>query len=310
MLQVSSRYLVVVLISANLIFNICNAVTRSGLFRKVSVAPSSWPSSGNSLSSIAVASRELCAHICLNREIENNNGCLGFEYLSASGSGACHIVDKFHTLVQSDVLGESDDEFKKKNVFLLLNVDGSLPFPVIWSEAYSHTDQFDLTYNNKLTTLPVLPIQWRIRFEFMLQNTDRITSWLNILLIFGGSCGGIERCRMPAVFFQTGQGLNIQMRQEGVGKTWVGPGPWLASSWIEVLISQEKEGSEVVYTITINGEEKFRWVKPNAEELTNMDVYARDGIHAYIGESLGLMRGLSIQIGQDQDKKKILHGKL
>ena len=81
-------------------------------------------------------------------------------------------------------------------------------------------------------------------------------------------------------------------------------------SWIEVLISQEKEGSEVVYTITINGEEKFRWVKPNAEELTNMDVYARDGIHAYIGESLGLMRGLSIQIGQDQDKKKILHGKL
>ena len=38
-------------------------------------------------------------------------------------------MDKFHTLVQSDVLGESDDEFKKKNVFLLLNVDGSLPFP-------------------------------------------------------------------------------------------------------------------------------------------------------------------------------------
>ena len=34
-----------------------------------------------------------------------------------------------------------------------------------------------------------------------------------------------------------------------------------------------------------------------------MDVYARDGIDAYIGESLGLMRGLSIQIGHDQDKK-------
>ena len=60
-------------------------------------------------------------------------------------------MDNSHTLVQSDVLGESDDEFKKKNVFLLLNVDGSLPFPgevsqkhfvndglnntVIWSEA-------------------------------------------------------------------------------------------------------------------------------------------------------------------------------
>ena len=36
-------------------------------------------------------------------------------------------------------------------------------------------------------------------------------------------------------------------------------------SWIEVLISQEKEGSEVVFTITINGEEKFRRVNPNLQ---------------------------------------------
>ena len=39
----------------------------------------------------------------------------------------CHIVDDCHTLNESDILEETDVE--GKNVYVLLNLDGSLPFP-------------------------------------------------------------------------------------------------------------------------------------------------------------------------------------
>ena len=99
------------------------------------------------------------------------------------------------------------------------------------------------------------------------------------------------------------------MRQEGFDNRWLGPGPWSASTWIEVLISQEKDGGEVVSAITINGQENWRKVNPVAEQFTNVDVYARDGVHGNPAWN-SLMRGLSIQIGQNQEKEKILHGKL
>ena len=36
-----------------------------------------------------------------------------------------------------------------------------------WTEAYSQIDQFELSFDNKLTTLPILPVQWKIIFDFM-----------------------------------------------------------------------------------------------------------------------------------------------
>ena len=39
----------------------------------------------------------------------------------------CHIVDECHTLKESDILEETAVE--GKNVYVLLNLDGSLPFP-------------------------------------------------------------------------------------------------------------------------------------------------------------------------------------
>ena len=49
----------------------------------MSIEPSSWPSGNDeSVFSIDSNSRPLCAHICLQRAIENNKACLGYEYVS------------------------------------------------------------------------------------------------------------------------------------------------------------------------------------------------------------------------------------
>ena len=44
----------------------------------------------------------------------------------------CHIADESHTLKESDLLGEADD-LQGIDVYVLLNLDGSLPFPG-WNE--------------------------------------------------------------------------------------------------------------------------------------------------------------------------------
>ena len=57
-----------------------------------------------------------------------NQVLLKSEYHKICSLGTCNIVDESHTLAESDVLGEADDP-EGKNVYILLNLDGSLPFP-------------------------------------------------------------------------------------------------------------------------------------------------------------------------------------
>ena len=86
-------------------------------------------------------------------------------------SKKCQIVRESHRFEESDLLGQVDD-LQGENVFFLLNVDGSLPFPGVikeyfwelniaepWSTIYSHDAEIELEKNNKLTTFPLFPLQ-------------------------------------------------------------------------------------------------------------------------------------------------------
>ena len=91
----------------------------------------------------------------------------------------CHILSDRYALKESDLTVEGEN-IEKKNVYLLLNLDGSLPMPgkikslsvkknipEPWSTIYSHHEQVELKKNNKLTTISLLPLQWTITFDFM-----------------------------------------------------------------------------------------------------------------------------------------------
>ena len=182
---------------------------------------------------------------------------------------------------------------------------GQQPFSV----AYSTTAQFELSFNNKLTTLPVLPIQWKVTFEFMPKNIDTVdwsTGYLNVLMVTSDSCGGPSLCRVPSVFFNPNHdGVMVQWRQDqdGFGPHYIQNLDWSLYDWTQVEISQEIEGDEIVCWVSINGVEKFRERNPNARELTNVDVYASDPWHLP-NPSLGDVRGLLIEIKEEPTVKK------
>ena len=174
------------------------------------------------------------------------------------------------------------------------------------SEAYSYSGQFELSFDNKLTTLPVLPVEWTVTFDFIPDTSyDRIDwtgqgAWLNVLHVTSDSCGGPTLCRVPAVFFNPidGNGIYVQWRHDSFGPHYIWDLDWSLSDWTKVEISQELEGNEVVCKVNINGVEKFREKNMVARKLTNLDVYASDPWHL-ADPALGHVRDLLIQIKED-----------
>ena len=184
-----------------------------------------------------------------------------------------------------------------------------------WSEVYSHSGPSELSFDNKLTTLSVLPVQWMITFEFMPTTSDNSNwsgPWLNVLMVTTLACGpGPNHCRVPAVFFSPndGAGIMVQWQHDGFGRHTVMDLDWSLSDWTKIQISQETEGGQIVCRVNVNGVEKLRETNPDARELTNLDVYASDPWHpiqTLPNPSMGSVRGLSIQTKGDP-KPRIGH---
>ena len=71
-------------------------------------------------------------------------------------SETCNIVDESHSLKESDLLGEEDD-LQGKGVFVLLNLDGSLPFPgTSWNPSTTTRNSSSSVRNKKSGLLLLL----------------------------------------------------------------------------------------------------------------------------------------------------------
>jgi len=230
-----------------------------------------------------------------------NGCCLGFEY--SSSRETCHIVDESHKLEESDLFGEADD-VQGKDVYVLLNLDGSLPLTEPWSTAYSHDAQIALRRDNKLTTFPLLPLQWRVTFDFMPRNVDMAVwnnahngPWSNVLYITADSCGGIHKCRVPNVLFNPEMGVKVILYDKGEFEQHEFHDPSILPhfEWTKIEISQEIECDQIIHQVTINGVEKYRKEVEGARRIRNLKVYASALWGALIQER-GYMKGLSIQI--------------
>ena len=71
-------------------------------------------------------------------------------------SETCNIVDESHSLKESDLLGE-EDGLQGKGVFVLLNLDGSLPFPgTSWNPSTTTRNSSSSVRNKKSGLLLLL----------------------------------------------------------------------------------------------------------------------------------------------------------
>ena len=124
--------------------------------------------------------------------------------------------------------------------------------------------------------------------------------WSNVLYITADSCGGIHKCRVPAVLFNPEMGIRVILfdKDEFERHEFVDPSILPNFEWTTIQISQESECGQIVQRVTINGVEKYRKEVESARRITNLKVYASGPWSADIPER-GYMKGLSIQIRED-----------
>ena len=124
-----------------------------------------------------------------------------------------------------------------------------------------------------LTKIPKLSKEWRVSFEVKpsLYKAQKSS-------VFHMTVGGREAkpgYQTPAVWFHKTEGILIAAYVNGNDsflKTFKGLPE--SGEWIKIEISQVKAGSQYVYSIAINGEERFSEENTRAEEFSNVHVYA------------------------------------
>ena len=193
-----------------------------------------------------------------------------------------------------------------------------------WTEAYSQIDQFELSFDNKLTTLPILPVQWKIIFDFMPMDVvtfdNPATSgidWQTVANILMITNGDPDNCRIPSLFFSPvgGNGILPVLKDQSYH---IQPSDWIRhppalnlNEWTKIEMRQEaEEDGEIIFTLSINQVEKFRESNPDPKEFSNMDVYANDKWHN-TGQplfKLGFLRNMTILIRGG--KERISHKEL
>ena len=142
-----------------------------------------------------------------------------------------------------------------------------------------------------LTKIPKLNKEWRVSFEvkpslYKAQNSS----------VFHMTVGGREAkpgYQTPAVWFHKTEGILIAAYVNGNDsflKTFKGLPE--SGEWIKIEISQVKAGSQYVYSIAINGAEKFSMENTRAEQFSNVRVFASS---PYYSGQIGSIRKVTVE---------------
>ena len=108
-----------------------------------------------------------------------------------------------------------------------------------------------------------------------------------------GGKGSKAGDQTPAVWIHKRKGIMVAAYvngKKGFLKTFKGlPN---SGEWIKIEISQVKAGSQYIYSIAINGEEKFSMEHTRAEEFSNVRVF---GSSPYYSGQIGSIRNVTVE---------------
>ena len=107
-----------------------------------------------------------------------------------------------------------------------------------WSSIFEKDAPFELKKNTLLTTLPSLPREWMVEFEFKPTNFDH-SGWTSIFhMTIGGNYGTIGY-RIPAVFYHPTNGLRVSSyNNQNSNYDQNFPSPTIGK-WTKIRVSQE-----------------------------------------------------------------------
>ena len=145
-----------------------------------------------------------------------------------------------------------------------------------------------ITKNTLITTIPLLPKEYEISFDF--KPTKWISGWTNILILTtGGNSGWGER--IPAFFPLNGK---ISIANGIVG---LGNGIWSPSmplnEWVHFKLTQHLEGKAFVYRVYMDHRLLMVKVNVKPQEFKQVDVWLSDN---WYNAQPGFVKNLYISI--------------
>ena len=166
-----------------------------------------------------------------------------------------------------------------------------------WTSLYARPDEFELVDDNLLTTLPILPKEWRVSFDLKpTRMENNSTDWNNIFQMHvQGSNWPEVGCKIPEVQFNLENKLaiysaiNCETVNLGSDKM---PTPVL-DTWTSIKIIQKQEKDDGAYSnkVLIDEELLYRTDNSQPQIFENVEVFASKSLSS--GYS-GLVKNLKI----------------
>ena len=145
--------------------------------------------------------------------------------------------------------------------------------PGSWIKVYTSSKEQRLKRKKLLTRIAKLKKEWRVSFE--VKPTSYKATRSSVFHMTVGGRGGRPGDQTPAVWFHKTEGILVASYVNG-NKSFLKTFDNLPEigEWVKIDISQVKAGSQFVYSISINGEEKFSEENTKAAEFSNVQVFA------------------------------------
>ena len=163
---------------------------------------------------------------------------------------------------------------------------------MIWTPLFLHPGQVSLSKNNLLTTLTILPREWRV--DFMFKPTTYIsTNYHSILHLTNQSDRNTHKYggRVPALWGYKGELYIECAKNNNMRRAHKLPKP-PAGKWTQITLSQEYLSGKFRYRVLINGVEKYNVENAQDGQFRDVRVYASNPWHP---AQSGYIKDLSVK---------------
>ena len=167
-----------------------------------------------------------------------------------------------------------------------------------WKTAYYLKAEHKITRNNLLATIPLLKKEWKVSFDFKGNSFKGLQQILHMTV--GGKGAGRKAKhgdRTPAIWTHSSKGLLISSSVGGKPSfsKYLKPLP-SSGEWINIEVVQQLEGSHMIYTIQIGGEQVFSTRNAKPLVFENVKVFASS---SWFSPVSGSIKNLLIQNKND-----------
>ena len=151
-----------------------------------------------------------------------------------------------------------------------------------WSTVYSLQEEHQIKKGDLLTTIPILAKEWKLSFEFKANRVK--TGFQQVLHMTTGGKGAGRGAkygdRTPAIWIWTPKGFLISSSVGGrtsYAKYFKSPSWWtrvISRQWVKIEVGQELVASQMIYSISINGENALSVKNRAPSEFQNVKVFS------------------------------------